>query len=95
MVTFVQIAEYILELAGDAIMDDKEEFYLRKADFQAYLLIDHGIIDSRTVNNYWKNLAVLDCHINKNNISNNMVFRPKPLVRVCEEIISKQKRQKK
>ena len=94
MVTFVQIAEHLKELAEDAIREENTEFVMRKRDFQAFLLVDHGIMDSRTVNNYWKNIALLDCHKNKNNISTIMVFNPDSLVSVCKDVISKQKRRK-
>lgn len=94
MVTFVQIAEYLLSISEEEKDKDKEQFVYYKRVFQRDLLIEYGIVDSRTVNNYWKKLEILGCHENIINCKESYVFDITSLETVLETVIRKQKKSK-
>lgn len=92
MVVFADIAEYLLDKCQDAHDDGKKSLTLMKRDFQKHLLIDHGITDSRTVNNYWKNILLLDCHSPNGVTSSGIILEVEAVLQVCARIVNKRKR---
>lgn len=92
MVTFTNIAEHLKELCQTESSKESGRFILKKKDFQRFLLIDYDIVDSRTVNNYWKNLILLDAHTNNaDTINQGLVFDVATLESICDEMIAKRR----
>ena len=92
MVTFADIAEYLYEECQYAESDGKEVYPLYKKEFQKYLLIEHGITDSRTVNSYWKNILLLECHVTTSVTNNGVILDVPSILNVCGRIIARKKK---